>query len=815
MEKSELNALIPLPNQLKAKGVPLRTLGIDLGTTNSTVAELSWPGDGRPIAREDLRCLEIAQPTDVGEYTHILVPSVVAFANGQLRVGEGAKRLRARTVELGLEQNRNIFWECKNDIGIRRTYHRAPQGFRSAAEIAGHVLGFIARAAGKGGTAEGVARPPDRLVVTVPASFQAAQRGDTLAACRLAGLDVQPGDLLDEPLAAFLDFANRKGLASLGNPGDQRNLLVFDFGGGTCDIAIFRVKIPRPVEPSEPLSAASLAVSRYHRLGGGDVDAAIVHEVLVPQLCEQNGLAPFDLSFEDKSKGVAPAFLGLADALKIGLCSEIWRLRGLGRYEGADKSAIRKTQPGSHPCRLPSGQELVLAAPHLDAAQFEKLLGPFLDDDLLFPKEDEYRTTLSIFAPISDAIVRAHLTPRQVHACLLVGGSSLIPQVVDAVSRYLPDAAILHERDPEIAQGAVARGAALHALALAMTGKGVIDPVTGDSISIRTTSGLVPLVGTGTSLPFPRGEAWATNTDLSVPETRITGILTLRVELADSSDRPLMVQAAELPAPLIQGQRLAVSYRMDENQDLHFKVALDGDLARGEWTFRQENPLSNVVNPQPKRQRVLEIEETLRTTKLPEAKTEELTEEAANLYGALGQREKALTIWRRLLAKRGSADPGILNRMGILAGELGDAAKEEKYYREASAADRRWGTPLFNLALSRKGGRWAEALDLVNQALERNPSAPYRVLRAEVREALKDRAGRDGDLREALAAFAPISAQTDWELFWYLRACRMAGEDVLRKAVEAEQLRRGQKGAKAIPAEGLLPDVAPALTRPN
>jgi hypothetical protein len=168
----------------------------------------------------------------------------------------------------------------------------------------------------------------------------------------------------------------------------------------------------------------------------------------------------------------------------------------------------------------------VLAAPHLDATAFEKLLTPFLDDDLLFPREDEYRTTLSIFAPVSDAITRAHLTPRQIHACLLVGA--------------------------------------------------------------------------GTSLPFPRSGEWATNTDLSVPETRITGNLTLRVELADSSDRPLMVQAAELPAPLIQGQRLAVSYRMDENQDLHFKVKMDGDPDRAEWTFRQENPLSNVVNLQPR-----------------------------------------------------------------------------------------------------------------------------------------------------------------------------------------------------------------------
>ena len=89
-------------------GRPVRTLGIDLGTTNSTVAEFSWPGTGNPIALADLRCLEINQPTDVGEYTHILVPSVVALTSAGQRVGEGAKRLRARTVELGLEQGRNI-----------------------------------------------------------------------------------------------------------------------------------------------------------------------------------------------------------------------------------------------------------------------------------------------------------------------------------------------------------------------------------------------------------------------------------------------------------------------------------------------------------------------------------------------------------------------------------------------------------------------------------------------------------------------------------------------------------------------------------
>jgi hypothetical protein len=60
------------------------------------------------------------------------VPSVVALHEGQLYVGEGAKDLRARIGDFGLEQSKNIFWDCKNDIGIRRTYHKAPPGFQSA-----------------------------------------------------------------------------------------------------------------------------------------------------------------------------------------------------------------------------------------------------------------------------------------------------------------------------------------------------------------------------------------------------------------------------------------------------------------------------------------------------------------------------------------------------------------------------------------------------------------------------------------------------------------------------------------------------------
>jgi hypothetical protein len=137
----------------------------------------------------------------------VLFPSVVAIHEGRVWVGEGAKRLRSRAPELGLEQNRNLFFECKNDIGIAKTYHRAPEGYRSASEIGGKVLAALHAAA----LADDPA-PIERVVVTVPASFQAAQRRDTLEAAHLAGLELSGGDLLDEPVARFGLLADwRKG----------------------------------------------------------------------------------------------------------------------------------------------------------------------------------------------------------------------------------------------------------------------------------------------------------------------------------------------------------------------------------------------------------------------------------------------------------------------------------------------------------------------------------------------------------------------------------------------------------------------------
>ena len=81
---------------------PVRVVGIDLGTANSTIAEVRWePGGAAP----KVRCVEVEQPTLEGTYTHVLIPSVVAIHEGRVWAGKGAKRLR------GLGRSRTLFWD--------------------------------------------------------------------------------------------------------------------------------------------------------------------------------------------------------------------------------------------------------------------------------------------------------------------------------------------------------------------------------------------------------------------------------------------------------------------------------------------------------------------------------------------------------------------------------------------------------------------------------------------------------------------------------------------------------------------------------
>jgi molecular chaperone DnaK len=831
----------------------IRAIGIDLGTTNSAVAEITWdPAVGASTVSPEtarvpglqIRTLEIEQPTREGIYTSPLVPSVVAILpDGTVWVGEGAKRLRAFPTEYGLSFEKNLFYDTKNEMGLRKTYYRAPESFNHASKIASKVLEFIAGAAAKMGAVlagqplQHAACDPERpgaaalsqspaggrehVAVTVPASFQINQRRDTLQAARYAGLTLADDDLLDEPTAALIDYFVSGGLGeapttSGAQPfalpaGRPALCVVFDFGGGTCDVSVVEISRPSPSArsnceemPASPVAALSLlppafsgltmshlAVSRYHRLGGGDIDAAIVHEILIPRLMAENKLAPLSLTFAQKKKGLEPQLLGKAEALKIALSSEINRLIKFGRYTpSTDKSSIVVRQPPLTCTLGPS--TYTLSDPSLSAVDFERLLAPFLDTDFLFARETEYRLTLSIFAPLRDAIDRASRNASEVDLCLLAGGSTLIPQVRDALSAFFPKARLVFHNDGLEAKLCVSRGAAWNAAYKALASRPLILPVLHDGIALVTSDGkLNPLIPSGTTLPFPKDGSFLKER-LVVPRSASTPVRELRFEVVGELDgQHIFDELWSLPEGVSPGDAIILEYRLTGGKQFECRAYLAARPAvLLEVTV--ENPLVNIANPNVTLLKIEKIEEDLRQRKGGTARDRDTYFELAQMYAELNQREKALDYLRTAQSRISRPDPGILNLQGIYFGDLGDYDRATTAFLEADRAEPRWSGPLFNLALSyRHRGRHAEALETIEQAIRKaDGSGPCLGLKALCLESL----GRTEESREiaaqAVRAFDPPSTLTDWALGWLLTAAKMAGNDAVRKRAEDEQKKR-------------------------
>jgi molecular chaperone DnaK len=790
------NANIKQWVKLYLSGRPLRVWGIDLGTTNSTVAEIAWSPSDTTDSLPKCRCLELDQPTIDGMYTSPVVPSVVALRrNGEQWIGEGAKRLRARPQEQSLVVEKSLFFETKNDMGLRKTYYRAPETHNQASKIAGHILQFLYS------EAEKVAgEKPSRVSVTVPASFQISQRQDTLYAATQAGCFLNDYDLLDEPTAALIDYLFSFDNDNIIETGISSTALVFDFGGGTCDVSILEVQLDAA---THQLRVSPLSVSRYHRLGGGDLDAAIVHEYLIPALLSENGLDPHDLGWADRKRVLEPQLLGTAEALKIALCSEITRLQKFEKYHSADKQAILASNPALT-CKVRSNT-YTLKRPTLNAQQWETLLEPFLDRDFLFTRETEYRLTQSVFAPLQDALSRANLNPRDIDICLLAGGSTLVPQVQDAIANYFENARLATFPDPLSAQVAVARGAAWHALHLAVTGKPLVQPMVHDAVALITAKGNpYTLVPADTELPFPADGSFARLDQLVIPHN-FTG--ELRFEIVTASTRhPLLNEVWSLPPYVDVGDRIICEYRLTVAKQLECRVFLADDphhLLGGSI----EKPLYAVVNPHQLRVKIEELEEQLRVRNGGTAEDSDTYVQLARWYAELRQTSKAIDYLKVALQKLDYADAEILNLMGIYYGALGDFERQEKSYREADKNEPVWAGPMFNLALAyRNRHRHAEALDTVNAALRKDEDhGPALTLKALCLQSLGQQDEALLLLRVAVNNYDAIERLEDFELGWYLTCASTLGDSGLRTQIEQEQRRRltnaSETGSKSIGPE--------------
>jgi molecular chaperone DnaK (HSP70) len=746
--------------------------GIDLGTTNSSVTLVDALALLRGDTEAAVRVLPIRQRTARGVVLSPYLASVVAEVEPRdWWVGQGAREARTR----GLLRGRQLFYSTKLEMGLGREPfypHADSPEYDSPYKVAGRILQELRRAVED----EAGEQPLGTIVVTVPASFQLAARQDTFRAAKLAGMELREQSLLDEPNAAFLDYIlTCRHQTTDGQHFDltrPKNVLVFDFGGGTCDVSVLRVH----ADPAtQGLSLANLSIARYEHLGGDNVDAAIVEQVLLPQLLKQNGLESLDLSWSEKKERILPQLLGVAEALKLRVC-------------GGDAALPRAIQVDLPPRPGRPLQSFTFVDPAMTRAQFEKALEPFLDADFLYPRDTELTPVASIFGPVTNALQGARLQPEQVDALLLVGGSSLIPQVQKALTAFFPKASVLGYPDAERTLLAVTRGAALQAFFVHAFGRPLLNPIAQESLGVLTQQGgFVELVPRGAELPFPADGEPAHYRGLVVPRD-----LMMDVEIvvaAGGAQKPLGIERLHVPVLRSAGEPIDLRYRLDANKVLTVTAELANHKG-ARCTVRLENPLCAVAFGSERQKEIAELEaELARTSPASSTRLENVKRERlAGLYKEEGKLERAIDEARKTMEADRRPNEGLLNTIASCYDQLGSPERAEKHYREALRVAPGSSATRFNLSLLlERRGRLEEATVLAAEAAGLDQGQPvFRGWLAVLWQRQGKRAEMRPELERAAAALDALPSLDDWQRHWRGRFARELGDPLTAARLEKD-----------------------------
>lgn len=230
-------------------------LGIDLGTTNTVAAVGIKRRKGDEFSSEIVKIPQYDSNNTV--ITLHYLPSVLFVDHrGNRMVGKIARDMR-------FYQSGRTISNSKRYIGQSYRWEIGEQVI-TPRDVAAEVLKRCRKAA------EQYTRCDIKsAVITVPASFNNDQIADTLEAAAMAGFDRDMVDILPEPTASLIYFVNKESVKeeSMIDFSRPRRIMVFDMGGGTCDVSVVEVS-----REGLRLTFRELAVGRYEELGGIDFD---------------------------------------------------------------------------------------------------------------------------------------------------------------------------------------------------------------------------------------------------------------------------------------------------------------------------------------------------------------------------------------------------------------------------------------------------------------------------------------------------------------------------------------------------------------